>query len=358
MIKKVLLWLLPVLILLVGFWGARHMLDTRREVTAETLPSMVAGDPGDFATITTQAVDWVSAAPELTLFGQLQPLTERTLRAPISGLLTAVSIRPGQRVAADEVLLRFDEAPLERALRQAELALAQAQRQLERNTQLLARNAITDAELADAQTQRDQAQLNLESAQAALNDATVRAPFAGVVQQVMVQTQDRVGPNEPLLHLVATDRLEVVALLPVQQVPVLSAELAAQIDLGSGAQRPLQLERWEPVQVGGSIRLYFSGELADQVSGTFFPLALTLPAVAEVIQLPLRALYDNQFVYRVDAEQQLERIRVEVLGFRGQGEQQQVLLRSASLQTGDPILTTRLRNATEGLPVLVQELQP
>lgn len=356
MVKKVLLWILPVLIVLIGIWVARYMLDTRREVSVNGLPSMVAGDPGDFATISTQAVRRVSAAPELKLFGQLQPLQERTLRAPSAGLLQGIHVRPGQGVIAGEVLLNFDVVPLARAVRQAELALEQAQRQLERNRQLLARNAITIAELADTETQRDQAELNLESTQAALAEATVRAPFSGVVQQVMVQAQDRVAGNEPLLHLVAVDDLEVVARLPASQAGVLSTRLRARIILSNTEPRVLQLERWDPVQVGGSIQLYFSGVLADQISATYYPLYLELPTVSEVIQLPLRALYDNQYVYRVSAQAQLERIQVEVIGYTGFGEHQQVLLRSRELRARDPILITRLRNATQGLPVLVQEV--
>ena len=358
MVKKIFLWMLPILIIVMGIWVARYMLDTRREVNAQTLPSMVAGDPGDFATIQTQAVRRGQAAPEMQLYGQLLPLQERTLLSPAAGLLQSVEVRPGQRVGAGEALLRFDSVPLERAVRQAELALAQAQRLLLRNTQLLASNAITAAELADAETQRDQATLNLESAQAALADATVRAPFSGVVQQVMVQAQDRVGPNEPLLHLVSVEQWEVVARLPAHLSQVLSTDLRAHLLRAEAEPLELQLERWQPMPAGGSLELYFSGPVTDTLVVAFYPIRLVLPPVTEVIQLPLRALYDNEFVYRVTAQAQLERVRVEVVGFVGAGEQQQVIFRSDELRAGDPILTTRLRNATQGLPVLVQERLP
>ena len=355
MVKKVFLWLLPLLIVLMGLWVARYLLDTRREVSAETLPSMVAGDPGDYATVSVQTVRLVSATPELKLFGQLQPLQERTLRAPTTGLLDQVSVRPGQRVVAGEVVLTFATEPLERTVRQAELALDQAQRQLERAEQLWARNAITAAERLDAQTQRDSAEVTLASAQSDLIEATVRAPFAGVVQQVMVQAQDRVGVNEPLLHVVSTGDLEVVALLPTRFAAVLEPTMQAHIELGVNDERVLQLERRDPVQAGGSLRLYFSGDLADQVAGSYYSVRLELPPVPDVIPVPLRALYDNQYVYRVTAQDRLERVAVEVMGFQGTGEQQQVLVRSPELAVGDAILTTRLRNATQGLPVLVRE---
>jgi RND family efflux transporter MFP subunit len=252
-------------------------------------------------------------------------------------------------------LLSFDMEPLERALRQAELALEQAQRQLDRANQLLDRNAITLAERLDAQTQRDLAEINLATAQSALADATVRAPFAGVVQQVMVQAQDRVSVNEPLLHLVSTRDLEVVALLPASQAALLQPEMQAQLVLERQNMLSLTLERQDPVQAGGSLRLYFSGNLDGQVVGTFFPVRLALAPVPEVVVLPLRSLYDNHFVYRVNGQALLERIAVEVEGFKGAGEQQQVLVRSPELASGDAILTTRLRNASQGLPVLVQE---
>lgn len=65
-------------------------------------------------------------------------------------------------------------------------------------------------------------------------------------------------------------------------------------------------------------------------------------------------MYENRHVYRV-VDERLERVNVDVVGYRGRNEQAEALVRSEDLNPGDRLLLTRLANAVNGLPVLVRE---
>ena len=142
-----------------------------------------------------------SAALQQRFLGRIAAKETVDLAFQVGGQIIDFPTVSGSRVAPNTLLAQLDLAPLERALRQAELALSQAERQVERNQQLIARDAITTAELQDSQTQRDLAALSLDAARTALSDATLRAPFAGLVAERVVPNLTTVAPGQPVIRL-------------------------------------------------------------------------------------------------------------------------------------------------------------
>ncbi|MCH8551398.1 MAG: hypothetical protein LAT62_05640, partial [Natronospirillum sp.] len=148
----------------------------------------------------------------------------------------------------------------------------------------------------------------------------------------------------------------VFAQLPAHHAPLLEVGMQATLEADDGAEKTLRLQGWEPVSRGGSLRLRFAVEDPDSlaVADRHHRLRLALPEVSDVVPVPVNALYENRFVYWVD-EDVLQRIEVEVIGFRGNGTTTQALIRSDELSEDDRLLLTRLANAVSGLPVLVRE---
>jgi RND family efflux transporter MFP subunit len=146
-------------------------------------------------------VEVPSVALQQRFLGRIAAKETVDLAFQVGGQIIDFPTLSGSRVASNSILAQLDLAPLERAVRQAELALSQAERQVERNQQLIARNAITTAEVQDSETQRDLAVLSLDEARTALADATLRAPFAGLVAERIVPNLTTVAPGQPVLRL-------------------------------------------------------------------------------------------------------------------------------------------------------------
>lgn len=159
-------------------------------------------------------------------------LTGRTeVTASQAGLVTAVEVRPGDRVAAGQVLVRFqsvrEAAELARIEREWELQLVERLRDL---------SAAAPAQaLIGLRAERDLARSRLE-------ERVVRAPRAGVVGDVRCRPDQHAAAGDILLSLHGPgSRPVLVALLPGEHRPMLKAGMPLQLELRGYAHAPQSL---------------------------------------------------------------------------------------------------------------------
>lgn len=155
---------------------------------------------------------------------------EAQLRAQVGGTVLALLVREGDQVRAGQTIAVIDTTVLADQARSARLALASAElaattasRNAERNTQLLAAGAVAPRDMENARDMAAQAKAMVEDARARvaaaakqLANATVRAPFAGVVSQLSVSLGDVVQMNgaQPLAVVIDPKILELEAAVP------------------------------------------------------------------------------------------------------------------------------------------------
>ncbi|MFP6656129.1 MAG: efflux RND transporter periplasmic adaptor subunit [Myxococcota bacterium] len=155
--------------------------------------------------------------------GQLIAKAEATVAAQVSGTVTEIRALEGESVEASGILLVIDpeRRQLEVARSEAQLAKAQAElavaaRNFKRTTRLSNNNVASEARLDEDRTRESMARSVLSDAQAqlglarrALADATVRAPFAGMIARRHVNVGEYLSVGSPLFDLVALDPIEV-----------------------------------------------------------------------------------------------------------------------------------------------------
>jgi len=155
---------------------------------------------------------------------------EAQLRAQVGGTVLALLVREGDQVRAGQVLAVIDTTVLADQARSARLTLASAElaattaeRNAERNRQLLAAGAVAPRDMENARDMAAQSKAMVEDARARvaaaekqLANATVRAPFAGVVSQLSVSQGDVVQMNsaQPLAVVIDPRVLELEATVP------------------------------------------------------------------------------------------------------------------------------------------------
>jgi len=155
--------------------------------------------------------------------GELAAPDRAVIAAEVDGRITEVRVDEGARVASGAVLLaidpekrRLDSDSASAQLRDAEAGLQVAQREYERakalHDQGIASDSLLDlrgTELSRAQARRDSMLASSGLANKQLRDASVRAPFAGLVARREVSRGDYVRTGEALLEVVALDPIEV-----------------------------------------------------------------------------------------------------------------------------------------------------
>jgi HlyD family secretion protein len=171
--------------------------------------------------------------------GRVTAEREATLRAELAGTVVRVFKRRGDRVAAGEVLLEYDQRELRDRIvaARASVALSLAQAEQARASATVARrNAARAAELRDrgvgtpveaenlegsasvsdravrsAEVAGSQAAANVRLAQTALRRGVLRAPFAGLILTRAIEQGEVTAPGAPLFTLADVSRLHVDA---------------------------------------------------------------------------------------------------------------------------------------------------
>lgn len=139
-----------------------------------------------------------------------------------SGVIARVSVQPGERVGADQVLLALEETPFASAVRSTEaivarrrLELEEAARDFRQARELYERKVLSTVELENARMKSGRADASLKEAQAELERArfrlrhsALRAPYPAVVLARQAEPGQVVNadvPGPPLLVLAAAD---------------------------------------------------------------------------------------------------------------------------------------------------------
>ncbi len=170
--------------------------------------------------------DTLRSGPAIS--GTLVADREARIRAELSGAVLQTLVDAGQRVSEGTVLGRLDDGTVREAaisarsgVAQASIAAEQAARELQRAKTLVAAGAIAerDVESAEranvgAQAQLADAKARLSSAEKNLANATIRAPFAGIVAEKSVSPGDIVSPGSALFTVIDPRSLRVEASVP------------------------------------------------------------------------------------------------------------------------------------------------
>ena len=121
------------------------------------------------------------------------------IKPAVSGPVTDVVAKSSAPLSKGDVLFEIDKTPFAAALQQAQAQLSLAQHQLARKEELLLRHTVAEAEVEALQAEVAVAEAAVTLAEVDLGNATVRAPFDGIVPAMTLLPGNWVSPNVPVL---------------------------------------------------------------------------------------------------------------------------------------------------------------
>jgi membrane fusion protein (multidrug efflux system) len=234
------------------------------------------------------------------------------LTVDVPGIVASVDVKPGQRVEAGQALVSFrsqeETASLERIQREFELQLV---RVLRDPADEAARQALTAL------------RAELELAEARQRARTLRAPHAGVVNDLRLRPGQYVNPGEGVVSIIGDDlKVSLVALLPGGYRPLLAPgkPLRVELDGFKREYRDLTIEAVGDEIVGPTeVRRFLGAEIGDAVTleGPLVLVKARLPASTFVSQGKTFNYFDGMQA-RADARVRTERILVTLVpGLKG-----------------------------------------
>lgn len=151
-----------------------------------------------------------------------------TIRAEVAAPVEEILFQQGAEVKKGQLLVKLDSAKvradmrnLEQRIKQLEIRLAHQKRNMERNRPLVKDKLVSQMKYDDLETEIALAQAALAQARAdmarqkeMLDDAEIRAPFAGMVGSRDLSVGDYLKIGEPVVRVVNLDPLEMEFLVP------------------------------------------------------------------------------------------------------------------------------------------------
>ncbi|MEY4733964.1 MAG: Nickel and cobalt resistance protein CnrB [Pseudomonadota bacterium] len=310
--KKSTLWILSGVALAVLVAGGARLIGQRK--AAATASSATVAAPAlelaksDVYTVSTQAM-----ALGLPVSGALKATQSAFIKARVAGELVELNVREGDTVQAGQVVARVDpteyQARQRQAQQQADSAKAQvdiAQRQYDNNKALVDQGFISQTALITSQASLNGAKAThmaavaaLDVAHKALDDASLKAPFAGQISQRLAQAGERVAPDARIVEIVNLAQLELEAALPANDAAQVRVGMKAQLQV-EGLSQPVEARvlRINPSAQAGSrsVLVYLGvagraglrqGLFAEGALGTQTVQAMAVPLTSVRTDKPL-----------------------------------------------------------------------
>jgi membrane fusion protein, multidrug efflux system len=360
--------------------------------------------------VKTDAVREESVRRNLEVVGTLAAEDQVTVSSEVDGVVRRVLADLGDRVASGQALVELDREKLQYSLdqqraahsrsltkygasdaehlpriedtpdvRRAGAELAQAKQALERATELHKRQLVSQQTLDDADTtlrlktaaydaslqEAKNLQSDIDATAAAmklaerhLEDASIRAPFAGYVQQRMVSLGELVKAQMPVMTVVRVDPLKLRSEIPERMAPwvKIGQPLTLRVDAFPDKSFAATISRISPA-VTTETRTFAFEALAPNAEallkpGTFARVRLETSLVEQVMTIPYAAMQYRYGVYRAFA---VEGDRLEARELKTGdrvGDRMEIL---DGLKTAERVAVTEVDTLTDGMMIAVEE---
>ncbi|MFT5441005.1 MAG: RND family efflux transporter MFP subunit [Myxococcota bacterium] len=294
--------------------------------------------------------------------------------AEIQARVVSRAVERGEKVEQGQVLVELDATRLGLELRHAEATLraqssdlTHAKREFARGEKLVANNAISAQQRDDLQhnldSARDARELALvmrDTAKRNLEDASIRAPFAGTVDALNVDVGDFVSQGTHVATVVELSRAKVFAGVTAQEAARLAGATTARIQFTAlgGGEVDAQLKSLSRVasERDGtySVELWIDNPPVDLRDGMVASVRLPVGTHDEHALAPRAALMRRSgqpevFVVERKGSEQFARLRALRTGRSG-GDWIEVL---EGLQEGDEVIVKGQFALRDGVAIVV-----
>jgi len=222
--------LIAIAVLVRGFWTTDGV--AARQVQARTVP------------VETAVAERKTMPVRLSALGNVTPIASVAIKTQVDTTITAVHFRDGAHVEKGDLLFTLDCRQIEADMKRvqavidgAQASLEQAQRDVERYTDLAARNATPIVTLNNAQTAVNISRATAESNRAQLENLKVQLGFCGIrasisgrisMANVKVGNFVRQADTSPMATIIQMVPVYVTFTVPQKNLPDIRKAIAAE----------------------------------------------------------------------------------------------------------------------------------
>ncbi|NCF14249.1 MAG: efflux RND transporter periplasmic adaptor subunit [Gammaproteobacteria bacterium] len=223
------------------------------EDKAVATDAVVAGPAKNAVRVRTQSAEEVMRT--IVVNGKTAPARIAQLSAETDGRIEYIGAERGASLERGKLIVRMDERDRTARLAQAEASVRQREVEYEARERLKSESYVSDAQLQEGLALLEAARAELTRAKLDLEYMSVRAPFAGALQERMVEIGDFVKRGDPIATFVDNRTIIVSANLSEFDARFVDVDDMAEAHLATGET------------VWGRIR--YVAPVADEATRTF-----------------------------------------------------------------------------------------
>lgn len=323
-----------------------------------TTPRGPAGRPDRAVPVVVATVRYDQFVDRIEAVGTAKSNESVTITAKVTETVSKVSFEDGQIVQEGDTLVELTDQEESATLAEAHAGLREAQQEYERTVDLVRRGNAAESRLETALAARDRAQARISAIEARLADRLIKAPFAGLLGLRTVSVGTLVTPGVAITTLddISTIKLDfdvpegfLPALAVGQDVEAKATAYPGKVFTGKVAVVDTRID---PNTRSFTVR----AELPNPDTLLRPGMLLTVEVIKDrrrslmVPEAAIVPLDTRAFVYRVNAEQKVERVQIKT-GARRPGRVEVL----AGVAEGDRVIIQGTNRVRPGNSVILSE---
>ena len=296
---------------------------------------------------------------EINSLGSLQAINQVSISSEVDGRIEHIYFKNGQEVGKGMPIIQLDDQT-----QQADLSKAVSKLKVDRlkyNAQKLAAQAVAKIDLENQKALVQQDETDVSSAQAAVAQRQIKAPFSGVLGDFKVSEGDFIKAGVTLIKLVNTQQLRAVYALSEDLLPQLKNGQLVMIKVDAFPKQTFYgTVNYVSPSVDQTARTVAVQALVQNTKnllspGMFIHVAQQINIRKDALVIPEQALLvdiKGSYVYKI-VNHKAVRVGVSV-GTRKQG----VAQITSGLQAGDQVVVAGQQKLIEGTAVQIVPTLP
>lgn len=274
------------------------------------------------------------------------------------GRLVRLNVSAGEQVQAGDVLAEVESQSVISSYEIAHSMLRQAEDGYERARQVYESGGMADVKMVEVEAKLAQARASAAAADAALEDCRVKAPFSGVIGDVLTDEGVELDALDQIVRILDISSVEIRFPVPENElgkiskgagasvsIPALNVENAEAVITSKGIVASPLSHTYECVlRPVAKIPGLMPGMVAKVHIGSSIGSGVVIPASV------IRTDVDGRYVWTVSDDHTVNKTYVVPGGFSGQG-----ILITEGLSDGDRIITEGVQKVCTGLKVRIVE---
>jgi RND family efflux transporter MFP subunit len=127
------------------------------------------------------------------------------------GQIKKIHVSKGQKVSKGELLVSLNTSVLENSIAELKLGLELATKIYDKQKSLWDQNIGSELQYLEAKNAKEGLEHKLKTLQSQLEMSLIRAPFAGIVDDIYLKVGEMASPGRSVLYLINLDKLKVLA---------------------------------------------------------------------------------------------------------------------------------------------------